>query len=324
MLKRLVGFGLFLALISVLPAAPTRRAMVLAVQGEVLSGSQPIRSGQLLDDSSLLDLKHNATVTLILLNKGQRVAVEGEGQLRFSTEGLAPSAGARVRVLDSNQQKVTLNGENHRSVGGLITRDVEVGRTPLDSTVFDSVEVLEGHGVLVSRPAGQGPPPALCFHFLASYTLPDLTKDGKAACLLHLKEKAIWSPVIQGHRIESRWVWEAVWPKLDYQSMGLVVTEEEEFEPLLYTWLYRAGSQEQSQLLSLAREVESWRAREPESIEPLVLYASLLEDRRYLEAANQQLDKALALKNKEPGLLEMKARVLTELGRYSEAGFLAR
>lgn len=325
MLKRLVSFGLLLSLASGLAAdTPLRRAMVLTVQGEVVANSRPVKVGQLLDDSSELDLKGRSTITLLLLSKGQRLAVDGQGKVQVREAGVLARDGATVRLLDSNQRKITLNGENHRAIGGMTTREVLVGSRDLASTSFDKVEVRPGKGLLISRPAGSGTPPKLSFHYTATYRLPDLTAKG-ATCLLPSKDERVSSSVVAGEKVGSRWQWRVEWPKADYKSMGLTVTEEDDdTDPLLYTWVYQTAPRDEAELLSLAKAVEDWRGREPESLEPLVLYSSLLEDRGYLELAGQQLDRALALKREEPGLLEMKARVLTELGRYAEAAALGR
>ncbi len=319
MLKRLVSLGLSLTLAGVLGATPVRRAMVLSVQGEVSSSNQPVLAGQLLDDSNLLVLKKDSKVTLLLLNKGQRLAVTGQGKLEVGSDGVRASDGARVTVVDSNQQKLALNGENHRTLGGITMRAVELASQDLVSTPFDRVEVREGQGLVVSRPAGSGVPPSLDFSYAIPYRMPRLAADGKAVATLPSSDQKIWSATIAGQQVGSRWQWEIDWPKENqYKSMGLLVTEADE-RPLLYTWVYQTSPQDEAELRSLARGLEDWKVREPESLEPFVLYSTLLEDRGCLEQANQQLDRALTLKKSEPGLLDMKVRILTELGRYSEA-----
>ncbi|MBX3168432.1 MAG: tetratricopeptide repeat protein [Candidatus Eremiobacteraeota bacterium] len=324
MRKQLVSLGVLLMLAGVSQAVP--RAMVLAVQGKVVSGKTPVLTGQLLDDASRLELPGDSSLTLLLLNQGQRLAIRGKGKLDINEQGVKVREGATLHVIDSNQEKLSLNGENHRAIGGVVTRDGEIGSTDLASTAIDKVEVREGEGLVISRPAGPGSPPPLCFHYTVRYKVPEVTKEGKATCLLPSADQRIWSPVIAGQQVGSRWQWEVGFPKEDYKSMGLVVTpKDEDSAPVLYTWVYQASPQEEDELRALARQTRDWTRREPGSIEPLVLYASLLEDRGYLEQANQQLDRALALEKAEPGLLQMKARVLTELGRYAEAGsFLAR
>ncbi|ODT73419.1 hypothetical protein ABS71_07180 [bacterium SCN 62-11] len=292
--------------------------MVLAVQGKVSAYQKPVVTGQLLDDSSVLDLPGGSSVTLLVLNKGERVAVSGQGRLQLSDQGVQVRDGATLRVIDSNQQKLSLNGENHRTIGGMTTRSLEVGRTVLNSTSIDRVEVREGQGLMISRPAGTGSPPSLTFRFTPVYKLPEVV-DGKPVCLLPDKDVYLWSPVVPGQRVGSRWQWEVGWPKEDLKTMGLVITEADEPTPLLYTWVYQTSPEEEEQLRTLGQEVKAWSQREPKSVEPMVVFASVLEDRGFLERAVQQIDQALALKNDEPGLLEMKARVLTELGRYAEA-----
>lgn len=326
MRKQLIGFVAFLMLASVSAEGPARRAMVLAVQGKVTYEKTPVLTGQLLDEASRLELPENSSVTLLLLNKGQRLAVRGKGKLEVNDQGVKVGDGATLRVVDTNQEKLSFNGENHRTIGGAVTRAFEVGRTSLTSTLIDKVEVREGEGLVISRPAGTGAPPSLSFHYTIRYQVPEVTKDGKATCLLPSSDQRIWSPLIAGQQVGSRWQWEVGLPKEDYKSMGLVVTPEDETGgPVLYTWVYQSSPKEEDELRALARQTKDWVAREPRSIQPLVVYASLLEDRGYLEQANQQLDRALALNKTEPGLLQMKARVLTELGRYSQAGqFLAR
>ena len=323
MRKRLLGCAVFLTILGSSGADPTRRAMVLSVQGKVLDHAQPVLTGQLLNDDSVLSLPENSSVTLLVLNKGERVAVSGQGKLEFGALGLQVRDGAGIRPVGSNQRRLSLNGENHRSIGGMITRSVEVGRTALENTEFDRVEVREGQGLMLSRPAGQGEPPSLTFRFTPTYYLPEYV-SGKPFCLLPDKDVYLWAPEISGQRVGSRWQWEVPWPKDAQKTMGLVVSDPRSVAPALYTWVYQTDPQEEEDLRSLTRDVKDWTGREPESIEPLVVYASVLEDRGFLERALQQLERALQLKNDEPGLLEMKARVLTELGRYSEASRLAR
>lgn len=323
MRKRLAALGLFFVLAAASEGQSAHRAMVLAVQGKVHSGNAQVLTGQLLDDPSQLSLPKDSWLTLLLLNKGQRLTIRGKGRLEVSAKGVEVRDGATLQVVDSNQQKLTLNGENHRNIGGAVTRDLEIGRTLLAATAIDKVEVREGEGLVISQPAGSGAPPSLAFHYTIGYKLPELTEAGKAVCLLPSAEQRIWSPVIAGQRVGSRWQWKVAFPEEDYKSMGLVVAPEgEDRQPLLYTWVYQASPKEKDELRAMARNTRDWSQREPRSIEPLVLYASLLEDRGYLEQANQQLDRALVVKSAEPGLLQMKARVLTQLGRYAQAGKL--
>lgn len=324
MRKQLVALGVFVLLAGASESNTQRRAMVLAVRGKVLLGKTQVLTGQLLDDASRLDLPRDSSLTLLLLNKGERLAIRGKGQLEVGDKGVKVRDGATMQVVGSNQEKLTLNGENHRSIGGVVTRgDIELGRTMLASTAIDKVEVREGEGVVVSRPAGSGPPPPLCFHYTIRYKVPDVTREGTATCLLPTADQRIWSPVIAGQQVGARWQWEVGFPKEDYKSMGLVVTpEDDEAKPVLYTWVYQASPKEEDELRKVASQTKEWSQREPSSLEPLVVYASLLEDRGYLEQANQQLGRALALKKTEPGILQMKARVLIELGRYAEAGKL--
>ena len=67
-----------------------------------------------------------------------------------------------------------------------------------------------------------------------------------------------------------------------------------------------------------------WAEGEPKSYEPWLIYATLLEEKGRLEEASRILDKALQLEPAEPGLIQMKARLLMDLGRYGQAADLLK
>jgi len=322
MKKRFVWLGLALALIGSAQAESARRAMVLKVDGPVSAGNGKVLTGQFLDAGSSLQLPAGSSLTLLMLNKGQRLEIKGKGSLQLTASGV-DLKGCSSRVLDSNQQKLSLTGENHRAIGGAVLRVPPIKL--LTSTPFDKIEVLDGTrpAMLLSRPAGEGVPPTLRFDYSTAYTRPRLVANGKVE-LLRGQSVQIESAQVSGEMSAGRWNWRIPWPATDQKSLSLTVNPLDQDEPVLYTFVYLTSPQEEKELRSVARETQQWSAREPQSIQPFVLYASLLAERGRLEEARQQLDKALAISKNEPGLLEMKAHVLTELGRYQQAGALRK
>lgn len=322
MKKPLVWLGLVLAMVGPLTAQSPRRAMVLKVDGPVLAGPQKVLTGQFLDLGSSLQLAAGSSLTLLMLNKGQRLEIKGQGSLQLNASGLELK-GCSSRVLDSNQQKLSLTGENHRAIGGAVLR----GPVPmtLTTTPFDKIEVLDGAkpAMLVSRPAGEGSPPSLRFGYTSPYTRPSLSNDGTAT-VGRPNSVEIEAASVPGEVAAGRWQWRIPWPASDQKSLSLTLKSLDKDESLLYTFVYLTSPQEEKELHGMARAAQQWSVREPKNIQPFVLYASLLAERGRLEEARQQLDKALAIANKEAGLLQMKSNVLTELGRYSQAGALLK
>jgi len=321
MKKSLGWWAMLFTMVGALHAESARRAMVLKVDGPVLAGKTKVLTGQFLDQSSSLQLPAGATVTVLMLNKGQRLEIKGKGNLKFNASGLELQ-GCTSRVLGSNQQKLSLTGENHRAIGGAVLRDLIES---LPTTLLDKIEVLDGAKpvLLVSRPAAEGTPPILRFAYTTNFTRPSLENHGRAVVRLPSFVDVEFTHV-PGEVAESRWQWRIPWPASDHKTFSLTLKPLDKDEPLLYTFVYLTSPQEEKELRSVARETQQWSAREPKSIQPFVLYAGLLAERGRLEEARQQLDKALAIAKKEPGLLQMKASVLTELGRYQQAGALLK
>lgn len=310
--------GLVLGLLCCGLAEPAHRAMVLKVEGLVSSLGKPVLTGQLLDEGSKLSLDGKSRLTLLLLNQGQRLEIQGRGQLQVGPKDLQLSQGLRSSVLDSNQQKLSLTGDNKRNIGGAVLRG-RPASLPLRDSAFDRIEVRDGSaGLVFWRPAGNGEPPKLKFHFLYDYREPAWLK-GKPSISRPAEEDEILVTSVEGERQGANWRWEVAWPQDDDQRMGVLVTDEKTATPWLYTMVYQTNPQEESELSEARQRAAEWAQREPQSIQPMLIYASLLENRGHLEEASQQLTRALALAGKDAGLRSLKGRVLRELGRFSQA-----
>ncbi len=74
--------------------------------------------------------------------------------------------------------------------------------------------------------------------------------------------------------------------------------------------------------MAAREQVRQWIEREPQSPEPWVYLASLLEEKGFLEEAVAGVNTALKLQPNDQGLIDMKARLLLDLGRYWQASQL--
>ena len=322
MKKCFVWLGLVLTLSGLPRADSGQRAMVLMVKGAVLAQTQQVLTGQLLEQGSTLQLPAGTSITLLLLNKGQRLEVKGPGSIGVDASGLRLQ-GCTSRLLDSNQQKLSLTGENHRTIGGMVLRNVRV--IEASTSPVDKIEVLGGTrpAILLSRRAGEGPPPDLQFVFAPNYRAPKPISQGRAEVYRSEPETRIQSGLVKGEVVAGRWKWQLPYPDSDLKTLTLTLTEHDHNDVVwLYTRVYLTSPDEEKELSKVARNVQQWSAREPQSIQPRVLYASLLGERGRLEESLQQVDKALSLAKDDAGLREMKYQILLDLGRYSQAAEL--
>jgi hypothetical protein len=316
-MKRIgVIWALTLALLRCGAAEPAHRALVLKADGAVSQGGKAVLTGQVLDEGSKLNLEAKSRLTLLLLDRGQRLEIRGKGWLLVGPKDLQLSGGLKQFILDSNQQKLALTGDNKRNVGGMTLR--QAASLMLKDSAFDRIEVRDGSaGLVFSCAAGQGQPPELTFQFLSEYSVPDW--DGaKPEIRRPDTEAIILASSVGGERQGARWRWEVAWPQSDDQRMGLLVTDSAG-SPWLYTMVYQTNPTEENELSQARRRAAEWSKREPQSVQPLLIYASLLENRGRLEEAHQQLRLALALAGHDAGLRAMQARILCELGRFSQA-----
>lgn len=340
MKKWLMGAAVALFCLNVF-AAPVRKAMVLAVSGPVVAhpfanSNEKVVTGQMWSEGCQVDVPAGASLTVLMLSKGERLKIEGGGKFSVAAEGLVLQ-GCKSTVLASNQHKLSLTGENHRQIGGVTVRsDMQTVDGWLDRVA------VAPEGVTVSMPAGAGNPPALEFEFYYSYGWPNISRDLQRVFLPDRGMKYA-SPLIEGKTEGSRWVWTAPWPaeKDAPQTSGLrvdvprgkesLLPPRPQLDPdrnrpdMLYTRVARLTPADLQELEEARAAAEAWSAQEPSSPQPWVVYANLLDEKCCLEEANQVLERALALQPDDEGLRQMKSRVLVDLGRYGQAvGVLKR
>ena len=131
---------------------------------------------------------------------------------------------------------------------------------------------------------------------------------------------SVFSTRTEGRKVGSRWRWIAPWPQQDpLKSYQLRVYELPSQKLQLLTRLYRAGAQEIRDVAAAGEQARQWARREPGSVEPLVYLSTLLSDKGRLEESLTALNSALALRPADKGLLQMKVRLLLDLGRYRQA-----
>lgn len=305
-----------LVLAGVALAAPTPKKVAMVLKAEGLSN---VLTGQMWSAGEIVELPQGSKVTVLLLNKGERLLLSGQGRVEVSSGGLTVK-GAQSKKLSGTQMKLALTGENQRQIGGMTLRDQPPPPPPPKyNSVLDEVEISEA-GVGVSRPAGTGEPPRLQFVYLDAQAMPGLSTDFEAIKKLEVPEKSVFTTQVAGRKRGQRWVWQAPWPLEDPpRSYSLRVFPVASGPMQLWTRLYHPGPEEIKQLAAAREQVKQWSGREPGSPEPWVYLANVLEEKGRLEEALEALKPALALRPKDKGLLEMKARLLMDLGRYLKA-----
>ncbi|MBT9585130.1 tetratricopeptide repeat protein [bacterium] len=328
-----LAVGALLALLgSPLVGADPKVVMVLKVSGPVkMQNSKsftPVMTGQMWSEGSKIVVPKGSKVTVLLLNKGQRLEIEGAGTLKVSQTGLAVE-GCKSRPLESTGHTLALTGDNHRQIGGATVR----GSKPTEiSAMLDGVEIVGGDepGVKVSRPATAAPPPTLEFSYLNDYAQPGLSADLEHVQLdtFMLDAGMVWKSTAEGRLVGKRWEWLVPWPAEPApQNYALRMTnpaDKSDKRQVLYTRVRSTTAAEEAELNQAQREAAEWAQREPRSIEPWVLYANLLEEKGRLQEALEALDRGLAIQPRESGLIQMKARLLMDLGRYNQASSLLK
>ncbi|MFN8612768.1 MAG: tetratricopeptide repeat protein [Vulcanimicrobiota bacterium] len=296
-------------------------AMVLKVEGKVLNQQGAVVTGQLWAPGDKIQLTQGSRVTVLMLNKGQRQEIGGLGSVEVAAGGLKLQGRCTARDLASTQLRLALTGDNHRQIGGMVLRGAS---KKLANSVFDQIEV-DAHGLKISRPAQEGAPPKLQFCFLDQYYIPALNKDLKSMEMPPMENlpQPAFAPQISGKAEGQRWTWEVPWPLEDpSRSYGLKVIPVENptpKDPLLYTRVYHSSDQEQKDLAAAREQVKVWKKKEPGSQGPSVYLANLLDEKGQLQAALEALKPALSQNPHDSGLLQMRARLLMDLGRYAQA-----
>ena len=298
-------------------AQPAKKvAMVLKVAGTVTHQSDPVVTGQLWAPGDSIKMAPGSQVTVLMLNKGERQEISGKGSLEVASEGLKLN-GCTARTLSSTQLRLGLNGENHRQIGGLVLRD---SASAVINSVLDQIEIASS-GLKISRPAEAGNPPGLQFRYFKLYENPIINPELTSVKVPPIGDPkvCIYAPEVRAQRQGDRWVWDVPWPLEGPPVHALEVLDTAANERRLYTRVYHANAKEQSELSAARKKVADWAKQEPGTIGPAVYMANLLEEKGQLEGALEALKPALALQPKDTGLVQMRARLLIDLGRYADA-----
>jgi hypothetical protein len=310
---------------------PGKVAMVLKISGPVtqeLAGIvDPVSTGQMWSQGSTIRVPAGSRLTVLLLQRGERLEIEGGGELKVNADGIKIS-GCKSRTLPSSQHKLALSGDNHRPIGGSTLRGDKLKDV---STSIDQVEVVGGDepGIRLSQPALAGSPPKLKFTYFRYFSPISLSPQFEIVqqAFQDTSGESVWSTSLTAQQKGQRWQWLLPWPiEPAPQTYGLLVVNPtgSDKTPQLYTRVYHATAQEEAELTQIGKDVEAWVQREPNNSEPWVFYANLLEEKGHLQEALEAVDRALALQPRDAGLTQMKARVLLDLGRYQRAVQLLR
>lgn len=305
-------------LLTGLSQAQPKVAMVLKVTGAARNNGSPVVTGQMWNSGDHIELPAGSSLTLLLLRKGERVEVSGQGSLDVSAEGLALQGGSRSKSLPSNQMRLALNGENHRQIGGLTLRSKEPA---VFNSALDRVEV-SSEGITLSRPSSSGTPPRLKFFYLDQFQGPLLAADGTTVKLAvsGVPDQSVFAGEAAGQKVGSRWQWQFPWPLEDApKNYALQVVLASSNGLQLYTRVYHPSAPELSELVEARQQAAQWARREPGTVGPWVFLANLLEEKGLLGQSLVALEHGLAVQPRDPGLLQMKARLLMDLGRYRQA-----
>lgn len=306
-------------------AAESRKAMVLRADGPQASLTQegkkiPVVRGQMWNAGDRISLPAKSTLTVMLLSQGKRLQVEGPANVTLQNDGIDVKDGGKVRELKSVEHKLALSGENHRQFGGMTVRnaqDIEADpfRLRLDRVEYPSAGAPI---VLVSSPPSSGRPPTLMFQFYDSFSRPNISADGRLA-IQNFGDQAFAAREVAAVVKNGAWEYRVEVPGQETsRTLGLRVYNLENKE-LLYTRLYAPGPEDLDALEAARRNTEQWVELEPQSSDPWLVYACILEEKGQLTQALEALETALKYAPKDPGLLRLKTTLFLDLGRYSEA-----
>lgn len=325
MKKTLILIALSLACSGALWARAPRQAMVLKVQGKHVFHSKEIYSeqastGQMWTAGDELELKEGASIVLLELSKGRQLEITGPGTVRVTPGGLEVTR-ASTRELSKVAHKLTLTGENHRQIGGKTVRNAAQGVTSELRLSYDMLRVDGGQLELrVPRPF---PREELRFEFYEGYQPWTLLDDGTV-----LKPDQEFAPrpveevLARGSAASGELVWKVPLPKASSgKPWGLMVRDrsDDESPVLLYTRVAALSTSESKEIGQLKQETQAWAAREPQNAAPWLVYATFLEEKSQLREAAAAADRALKLRPKDRGLLQLKARLLADMGDYQGA-----
>lgn len=302
-------------------AEPMRKLMVLTTEGKPSKvtrsgkGSDVLR-GQMWEAGDWVKIPAGSTVTVLTLSKGERQKLQGPLEVKVEASRLSLSGAGKSESLRSVEHKLALSGENHRQVGGAAIR----GSAPQNSDgLLDRVEYLPGKSVVVlSGPRGKGPAPVALAQFYDHFVKSNISVGrtllrGEMASPFVAREVAAQAG-------GDRWVYRIELPALEPgQTYGLMLLDERSKEEILYTRIHHLESKDWQALEEAKSNTEAWAQREPQSPEPWLVYACVLEEKGQLWEALQALDKALQFAPQDPGLLHLKGGLLLDLGQYAEA-----
>lgn len=316
MKRWMIAAGLLVSLAVQAEQSPYK-AMVLKVQGKptahpMVNVNEPVITGQRWDQGWEIDLPPGSKLTVLLLEKGERLEIAGSGKVKVTAKGLDCGSCATTS-LASTQHRLSLTGENHRQIGGITMR----GASNTGSLV-DNIEVAEqGKALLISCPASQGQPPELNYQYYYYFSQPNF--NSTLQVVRQTDSSTLQTGSLKGIAQGSRWQWSLPIPQSEPRStLGLRLSDAKGTE-WLYTKAYVSTGEDQSSLASARSDLEGWATQEPESPEPWLVYATLLEEKGYLQEAQEKLARALQLQPKDPGLIQMQIRLLVDLGRYEQA-----
>ena len=310
MFNRCVLF-LWLACAALAQPHPKTVAMVLSVRG-----NPDVLTGQLWSAGDHIEMPAGAKITVLLLNKGQRMELSGKGNVAVSEQGLQVR-GTTAKELSSTQVRLSLNGENQRQIGGMTLRNVDV--SSLWNSPLERVD-LSSEGITVSRPVADGAPPRLLFVYREAEAMPTFTDSFQALLNSPVPADSVFSTEVSGLKVGTRWQWQAPWPLEDApKAYALRVFQLPSKKLLLLTRLYRPVDQEVQEMLAARQQAQKWAEREPRSAEPWVYLATVAEDKGRLEEALAAVQRAMGLRPADLGLAAIKVRLLLDLGRYRQA-----
>jgi hypothetical protein len=323
--KTLILVALSLACSGSLWARAPRQAMVLKVQGKHVFHSKEVYSeqastGQMWTAGDELELKEGASITLLELSKGRQLEITGPGTVRVTPGGLEVSR-ASTRELSKVAHKLTLTGENHRQIGGKTVRNAGSAATSELHLNYEMLKIDGGQLVLrVPRPF---PREELRFEFYEGYQPWTLLDDGTV-----LKPDQEFAPrpveevLARASATAGDLLWKVPLPKSPTgKPWGIMVRDrsEENSPVLLYTRVAELSTSESKEIGELKQETQAWAAREPQNAAPWLVYATFLEEKSQLREAAAAADRALKLRPKDKGLLQLKARLLADMGDYQGA-----
>jgi hypothetical protein len=323
MIKRLGIYAVSLALLSGLAwGQPPSKAMVLESSGsaQLKSGriEEKVLTGQIWREGDSVVVQPNSQLTVLVLGKGERLTIAGPAKVAIGPKGVTVNGGA-AKGRTVVQHKLALTGENHRQIGGNSLRDTEPAQAL--SSKMDSVQIsMDAHPVVtLSRKASGTPARPVVVTVESEFVRPDLSQDLRS--VVRGKQRRVFATIAaEGVLRGDSAVYEAKLPAGEPGTLlALRVRDEQSGDELLYTRLYYPLPTDRQLVTDARRDAEQWAKKEPNSAAPWLVLAQVLEEKGQLMQARDAVIKALTLRPKDEGLLQMKARLEMDLGDYVNA-----